>query len=313
MHWIWWIVIAAGAAFLLFGVLPYFVMAGFLYTVLLVRTKPEKWGRECSMPDDEEIVRMFDEGLAWAERWQAHKTEVRIRNDGFGLCGEYFDFGHDKAVLIVAGRMESLLYSYYFAEPYRAAGCNVLVIDNRAHGLSDGKINSLGFKEYRDLLAWGRLLHEKGNRKIVIHGICIGSSAGLFALTAAGCPDYFAGLVAEGMYANFYESFRNHMIEQHHPNFPFTPLVMMYIRLISGADVVHDGPLKRIGRLDKPLLMLHSREDIYSTPDRAQAVFDACGAEEKRLEWFDRGAHSHIRINNTARYDQCIIDFLSRI
>ena len=304
--WIW---IAVGAI-LVFFLLPTMLMSGIIYTVLLVRTKPEKWDRSCSIPDDEEYVGMFREGLAWEEKWKEHKQPVSIVSDGLKLVGEYFDFGGKRAVIIVPGRMESLLYSYYFAEPYRQEGCNVLVIDNRSHGLSEGKVSCLGFREYRDLQAWSRMLSERfGNTQVVLHGICIGASASLFALTDRNCPDCLCGMVADGMYTTFCESFKNHMIEDKHPLFPFVAEVMLYIRLISHANVVTDGPVKRICQLQKPILFIHSRADSFSLPEKAQQLFDACPAE-KRLEWFEVGAHSRVRVNNPERYDRVIREFL---
>lgn len=304
-----WLKIAV-LALIFLVILPPIVLAGILYAVLLVRTRPDKWGRECSIPDDEEYLGMFNEGMAWDAEYGGRKQEVSIVNDGFRLAGEYFDFGADRAVIILPGRMESLLYSYYFAEPYRRCGWNVLVIDTRSHGLSEGKINSLGYKEYRDVIAWGKMLHDRfGMEQVFLHGICIGSSTALFALTSPDCPDYFCGMTGEGMYVDFYESFRNHLIEKDRPQFPFLPLVMAYIRVVSGANVVTDGPLWRIGALEKPLLMLHSREDIYSMPDKAEQLYAACRAP-KRLVWFDHGAHSRIRPNDREGYDEAIAAFL---
>ncbi|MBQ9414482.1 MAG: hypothetical protein IJU16_05080, partial [Clostridia bacterium] len=249
----------------------------------------------------------------WNEQYKAKARPVEIVSDGFHLVGEYFDFGGKKAVIIVPGRTESYLYSYYFAEPYRAAGYNVLVIDNRAHGLSDGKYVSLGFREYRDLLGWAALLHDElGNEAVLFHGICIGSSASLFALTAPDAPDYLAGLVAEGMYVTFYESFKNHMIEQKRPLFPYALEVMGYLRVIAGAKPVTDGPIKRIGQLKKPILFLHSREDQYSTPEKAEELYAACTAP-KTLMWFEHGAHSRIRVNNVEGYDAAIRTFLESL
>ena len=69
--WIW---IAVGAI-LVFFLLPTMLMSGIIYTVLLVRTKPEKWDRSCSIPDDEEYVGMFREGLAWEEKWKEHFSQ----------------------------------------------------------------------------------------------------------------------------------------------------------------------------------------------------------------------------------------------
>ncbi|MBQ9248003.1 MAG: hypothetical protein IJ171_05390, partial [Ruminococcus sp.] len=105
---IWtWILIAV----FVFGVLPWPILAYYLYSVLLVRTSKKKWGRECSIPDDEEYKRMFDIGIEWDRRYASCKQPVEITSDGFRLVGEFFDFGSDTSVIIIAGRMESLLYS----------------------------------------------------------------------------------------------------------------------------------------------------------------------------------------------------------
>lgn len=297
------------AAVLVLVIAPPLVLGWILYSVLLVRTKPEKWGRECSLPSDEEYRSMFDVGMEWNGRYRACAREVSVTSDGFRLAGEYFDFGGTTAVIIIPGRMESLLYSYYFAEPYRAAGCNVLVIDNRSHGLSEGRYCSLGYKEYRDLHAWSRLLAELGNEKVVLHGICIGSSAALFALTSPDRPACLAGMVADGMYPSFYESFKNHMIADGRPLFPLLYMVMLYIRIAGGANVVTDGPFRRLPSLTLPILFLHSREDLYSLPAEAEKLYAMCTAD-KQLVWFEHGAHSRLRVNDTERYDAAVKAFV---
>ena len=312
MQTVWIIILCVLGGLFVFGLLPFLIMGAVLWCKLLVRTSKNKWGRYCSIPDDEEYKRMFDLGMEWNERYKAHKTPVEIQSGRFHLVGEYFDFGGKRAVILIAGRMESLLYSYYFAEPYRAAGCNVLVIDNRAHGESDGRISSLGYREYRDILRWAALLHDTfGNEKVFLHGICIGCSTALFTLTNRKCPDYLEGMAAEGMYRSFSVSLAKHFEERNKPMFPLGFITMFYIWLFGGADVVHDGPFKRIPKMTKPLLMLHSREDPYSLPQYAQELYDACPSKHKRLVWFPTAGHSRIRINHTEAYDAAIRDFIN--
>ncbi|MCQ2426803.1 MAG: lysophospholipase [Clostridia bacterium] len=297
-------------AVIIFGIAPMVLLSFILYSVLMVRNKPEKWGRECSAPEDPVMVRMFEDGVAWGKAHADVKRDVEIENDGFKLVGEYYDFGFDKAVIILPGRTESLLYSLYFAEPYRKCGRNVLVIDQRSHGLSEGTFNSVGLVEYRDTLKWAELLHDKlGNREIFIHGICIGSSNALNALTSAGCPDYINGMAAEGMYINFCETFGNHMKDMNKPTFPLLYGVMAIISLRAHAGVISNGPLKRIEKLKKPILFLHSREDIYSLPEKSSAIFEKCTAK-KRVVWFDHGGHSRVRQAEQEKYDASIADFL---
>lgn len=121
---------------------------------------------------------MFDLGMDWARENEAHKRPVSIENEGLKLAGEYFDFGHKRCAIIFPGRTESLYYSYYFAQPYAEAGCNILVVDSRAHGLSEGKYNYCSTREWSDVIAWSRFAHDQlGCSDVVLHGICVGGAA----------------------------------------------------------------------------------------------------------------------------------------
>ena len=295
-----WILVGLAALSVIFELL----IAGVIYTVLLVRTSKKKWDRDVKLPDDEEYKGMYYESLEWGKLYEDYKREVEVKSGRFRLVGEYFDFGGEKAAIIIAGRTESLKYSYYFAEPYRKAGYNILVIDNRSHG----------YREYKDMFAWSKLLVEDlCNKAVFLHGICIGSSVALFALTNPECPDYIEGMCADGMYTRFAESFKNHMDEDKHPKFVAKSLVYMYMRIFSHANVVTDGPLWRVDKLKKPILFIHSRKDTYSTPDQAQKLYDKCGSPDKKLVWFEKGAHSRVRVNAPQKYDDTIISFVSNL
>ena len=310
MPLILWIIIGL----LAFGVLSTMFVSFFIYRALLLRTSKDTWGRNPSMPDDEEYVRLYKQADEWGALHKNRMKEVHIKNDGLNLFGEYFDFGGTSAVIIIPGRMEACTYSYHYAEPYRQAGMNVLAIDTRAHGRSDGRINSLGYKEYRDVIAWARYLHDElGVKKIVLHGICIGASCALFTATSVACPDYVAAIVGDGMYQCFYDSCKNHMLKDHRPIFPFLMETMLYTRLISGANAVTDGPKKRIHSMRKPILFIHSREDIFSTPEKVKELYERCPSDNKSIVWFDHGGHSRVRVNNVEKYDKTVVDFVTSL
>lgn len=286
-----------------------------VYKDQLVRTSPEKWGRVCAFPDDAEQMQMWQDGIDWMEKNKDKITELQIENDGLKLFGQYFDFGKDRCVIILPGRCESLVYSYYFAPPYEMAGFNVLVIDSRCHGKSDGVYNTIGLQESRDVLAWSKLAHEQlGNREIYFHGICIGTSSGLFALSSKDCPQYLRGLVTEGCYVSFRETFRTHMIALNRPVFPVLQMVMWLIYRHTGTNVYKYKPITAIRKLrpDCRVLFLYGEKDIFSRPDKSRQLFAACSSQDKKLVWFDKGGHSHLRINNTEKYDQAIAEFFKK-
>ena len=304
-------VLASGFIFMLCYTYP---IAKKVYSEQLVRTSPEKWGRTCSFPNDAEQVQMWNDGVAWMEANKDRITELQIENDGLKLFGQYFDFGKDRCVIILPGRCESLVYSYYFAPPYEKAGFNVLVVDTRCHGNSDGKYNTIGVKESADVLKWAELAHDRfQNKEIYFHGICIGTSSGLFALEAGRCPDYLRGLVTEGCYVSFRETFKRHMIALNRPLFPVLQFVMWLIYRHTGTNVYIQKPIRAIRKIkpDCRVLFLYGENDIFSIPQKSRELFDACISEDKKLVWFEKGGHSHLRINNTQQYDQAIIDFFA--
>lgn len=285
--------------------------AWIVWRLLLVRTKPEKWGRKSSFPEDPEYQRLFDEGAEWGKAHVQYKQEVSVTSDGFKLAGEYFDLGFDRAVIIIAGRTEGCNYSYFFAPPYERSGCNVLVIDNRSHGLSEGKYNAIGCKEYRDIIEWSKMLHDKfGNKSVICHGICIGASTALNALTSDDCPEYLDGMVSEGMYTRFYEPFKLHMIEQKRPIGLGLWILTQLEKHIAGGDMVHDGPIYRIDKLTKPILMIHSRKDSYALPENAVKLYDKCASKRKHMAWMESGEHSRSRLVHPAEYDEAIESFI---
>ena len=306
-----WIYIVLGVvgALILFYILPTLLISNRIYSVLLVRKNKDKWGRSVSWDNDEQRE-MFKQGALFEEENKQYDKKISIVSDGFKLIGEYYDFGYNKTVIIIPGRMESGTYSLYFAPPYKKAGYNILAIDNRCHGESEGRYNCIGLKEYKDILAWSRLLHDEYKiNNIIIHGICIGSATALYSLIDKECGEYVKGMVADGMYADFGESLKNHLIERKKPIFPYNDEIMMMITLVAKKSPIKYGPIKVIDKLNKPILFLYSKEDIYSTKPQADALFDACKSD-KKIVWFDKGVHSHIRINNMDKYDEAIKEFV---
>ena len=309
---LWAVVFFVGSGIVLW-IASYFVGSYCAYKVTLKRDSKEKWGNEIPADLSDDSKEMYRTGVAWAEQNAAFKQEIHIVRNGLNLYGEYYDFGHDKTVIILSGRTENRKYGYYFAIPYAARACNVVVLDPRAHGMSDGEYNTVGFEESRDLIAWIHHLRAHcGVGSVLLHGICIGAAGGILALTSKECPNGIDGIVTEGMFANFSESVKNHLIEQKRPVFILLDLMDKWMIHYTGHSMKY-GPINVIDQMDKPLLMLHSKEDLYSTPAYAKKLFALAKSRQKRLVWFEHGKHSMLRITDTELYDRSIGEFLDEI
>lgn len=305
-----WIVIflALGIGFYLFSVA---YASRCIYIQTLKRKDKNSWSG--LMPDAPlEQVLMDKDGMAWAEAHKEYAAEHMIERDGLRLFGEYYDMGYGRTVIILSGRTESRRYGYFFAPPYEAAGYNVMVLDPRAHGKSDGEYNTVGYEEGLDALEWAKYAHDKlGASEVIFHGICIGAHAGMRAITAKECPDYVAGLVTEGMFVSFWESMKNHIIEKKRYMPPVMSCVDHWAKKYTGHSM-KEGPERLIGGMKKPLLMLQSKEDPYSTPECAQRLYDMCPSENKRIVYFEHGGHSLLRHVDREKYDGSILEFVDK-
>jgi hypothetical protein len=304
------IIIICIAFFLFSGVIFSFCVAYQIFKNTLYRSSKTIRTRACSGDSIEEQKQVFEEGIKWAENYKDLIDELSIKNDGLNLFGEYINLKHDKCAIIIQGRTESLLYSYYYADVYAKNGYNILTIDTRAHGLSDGKYLTAGIKEHKDLILWIDLIKERYSiNDFVIHGVCIGAATAVYAYCATK-DTAIKKIVSDGLFTSYYEIFKNHIIERKRPVWFFIYLTFFYSYLLDGVNILKKTPYKHMNELDLPILFIWSKKDIYCTMDKSKELFGACASKNKKLKFFPEGRHSFVRFCNKQGYDKVIDEFL---
>ena len=311
-------------ALLIVAVIVFIALSGFIfmwfyvlgiakkqYFDMFVRDSEGKWARGNSCPEDADHSVMYDKGIRWGEENARYKEEIEIKSkDGLKLKGEYFNFGFDKAAIILIGRAETLLYSYYFGDLFQKAGCNIVVIDPRACGDSEGMYTTAGIKEGEDASLWIDYINKTyGIEKFYIHGICVGSAEAIFV--AASKQPYISGIILEGPYSTFYEVLKMRTKQKGKPTFPICIQMAMLYKKYANVSIFDSIPIEKISEVNVPTLFLCGREDKSNNPDDFTKIYDACGSKDKKFVWFDHGAHSHLRIVNPEEYDSEVISFIN--
>lgn len=290
-----------------------FILSFLLYQIHMVRTRKSKWDRNCSLPKNEEQLKMWNDGLDYISQYKENIKEVHITNDNLNLYGEFVDIGSKKCAIILGGRCESLYYSYYYAKPYLENNCNVLVIDQRAHGKSDGKINTVGFKESEDIIKWAEFLHnECGIEEIYMQGTCIGGATIIHAIANKNCPTYISKVVVDGLFTTYYETFKYHMIALNKPTWPCLDICFSFYKAFAKIDAKKVGPVTLIDKIDKDILFVSGLKDQYVSKEDTMLLFDKCSSKNKDVVFLPEGGHSHLRINQIDKYDEVIINFINK-
>jgi len=293
-------------AYLLFR---YLVLPHILYRALLVRTSPKKWSRN-RRSNDVEIQIMHKEGNAWLNNNVECCNEVSITSDNLILKGKYFNFKGKTAVIIIPGRQETLDYSAYYADIYKQLRINVLLIDSRSHGESQGKETYAGNREYLDLKKWAELLKQEfHNEKIIIHGICVGAAT---ALNLAFNSPLIDTLILDGIYTSYESMFYRHIKSFYLPDLGLTNLVLRIVNKKSGNNIHSFDPLKIIDKCKQDVLFIQSTQDQFIKLEEMKMLYDSCSSINKRIRLFQMGKHSRIRINNKENYDLEIASFIDK-
>jgi len=310
-------IIAALSLFFLANMYAFgFIASLIIHKKVLTREKGknEKWGRVCSEPTNPEQVIMWKIANDWKDQYAHYHQGLVVQSGEFSLIGDYYDFGNDKCAIIVPGRNETGIYSLYFAEPYRKAGYNILVFDPRAHGLSTGELSYCGIGEADDVMAFAKYAHDNlHNQSVVFHGICIGGGSIALLMGKKDAPTYVKGIVLDGLFTSFYEQFKNHLSEGGHPVWPVMTCLRIVIKKKTGCDIKKEAPIEAVKHIKVPTLLLAGEKDIYSRPDKTKELFSALAAPNKKLIWFPKGAHSHLKINDEQGYETAILDWLKEI
>jgi len=312
-----WIIVCIVVAALGVGgtIVIFFLASVMVFRHTIYRSPKKKRTRECTNTKDESQMRMFSKGIAWAEQYKDKTEELHIVNDGLNLYGEYINLGFNKCVVILQGRTESLLYSYYFADVYVKNGYNILVIDVRAHGLSDGKFQTAGIKESNDLVLWVEMISKKYSiNDFTLHGICVGGASAVYTyvkLKNKG-SNLVKRIVTDGMFYSNYEIFKRNFKAQRGPVFPALQLTFLYAFLFAKIRLFKENPIKYIKDIDIPILFIWSVKDTLSIKEKSEKLFKACASEHKELCFFPEGRHSHVRATQEKEYDRTIAKFLQK-
>ena len=171
------------AVYIIAGILVVFVIPHFLVTYLIFREfysrmSPEKIDKRVRENPNYEQCR--DEMFLEADKLAQECEELDITSfDGLKLHGYYFDKGNDKIMIMFHGVHANALFHFSIqARECFKRGYNVLIVDERSHGKSEGKYITYGEKEHKDVLSWVDYVSQNFKEKeIYLYGLSMGATS----------------------------------------------------------------------------------------------------------------------------------------
>ncbi len=237
----------------------------------------------------------LDEMHAGRDRFLAcnpEQVEIRSR-DGLALRGLFYRNGEsEKSVLLLHGYRSGGLQDFGVILPfYLDRGYNILLVDQRAHGRSEGDYIAFGSMERYDCADWAAWLDRRldSTGGIVLDGISMGASTALLAC-GLPLPASVRGIVADCGYSSPYDQLRHVAQDMMHlPAWPILPLIELWARLLGGFSLRVSAADALRQNTSLPVLFVHGEADAFVPCAASRENYDACAAPKELVLVPDAG------------------------
>ena len=254
----------------IFVLLAIFLGLGYYVIHLAVtgrRYTQESLAAQLDKPAYREIRETSLASTGWVAS-HAHEELHVMSYDGKLLHATFLPKEHAKGTILLFHGYKScwqidfgLVLPYY----YDTLGYSLLLVDQRAHGLSQGKYLTFGVRERMDVISWATYMGQKlgQDAPLILGGLSMGATTVLMA----SCFDFPANvraIIADCGFTSPYEIAKS-VLHRDYPRLPvglLLPICGLFTRLYAGFGL-HDA-----STLDAVRDFVHPRHGRYICPLR---------------------------------------------
>ncbi|MDR1465673.1 MAG: alpha/beta hydrolase [Oscillospiraceae bacterium] len=276
---------SAGGVLLLWLVFGFLVFQKFLSRKAAdpCREMAKKWtAGEATDPNSPDERFLID----WA---LAHHTEpVSMQSrDGLKLIGTMFrqsQPGSPWVILVHGYTCNKETMAYAAQKFYDEMGWNVLAVDLRGHGESEGKTISMGWLDRLDLTRWTEwLAAQNPGCDITLFGISMGAAT-VMMTSGEQLPAAVKSIVADCGYTSAADVFaHNAKVILHLPAWFVLPPANLFSRLLAGFDFWEASALEQVRKNTRPLFLIHGGSDNFVPTKMIYPLHEAAGGDVRML------------------------------
>ena len=292
------------------------LIGGGIYQVVYYMSDERK-GQPWYLPKGRQFEKDYDAMRKLIESAEAVPFEpVRITSrDGLSLFGRYYHIADGAPLLL-------LFHGYHgfalrdFAGAHKIArenGLNMLVVDERAHGKSEGHTTTFGVRERYDVLDWLAYANRRfgEDTQIVLSGISMGAATVCMA-AELDLPANVKGIIADCPYTSPQDIVLQVAKSRGIPADLSWRLARLGMLIFGRTDLTKSTAVDAARHAKVPLLLLHGEDDRLVPSSMGREIFGAWAAK-KRIETFPGAGHGVSYLSDPKRYTRAVLKFVETV
>ena len=244
--------------------------------------------------------------------YEESETLTISSSDGLELTAYHYtpETPNDKWVILVHGYGHNHRHMNGFAMQYLQNNYQVLMVDQRAAGDSEGEWLTMGAAEGEDVALWTHKIAELNpNAKIVLHGVSMGAAT---AMLAAANPNLtnVTSLIEDCGYTQviaLVDIAKSFMTELQDPE--FINWVSETSGILTGHKLTEAAPIDSIGSATMPSMFITGTADQVISPSMLDSLYTASGAEVKEIFTVEGATHGVSALTDSIGYGNAVFRF----
>ena len=232
--------------------------------------------------------------------------QVSIRShDGLTLYARYYHICDGAPVDIMChGYRGSAIRDFCGGARFsRNMGHNILLIDQRAMGKSEGTAITFGILERHDVLGWANYITERfgEQQKIYLYGISMGAAT-VVMCRALPLPKNVVGIFADCPYDTPYNIIEKVACSQGFPKGATMRFVCLAAKLLGKFDLLESDCIRAVqGESKIPLYLVHGTGDTFVPSYMSENIHNS-NPDASRLLLIDGADHGMAYMTDPERY-----------
>lgn len=251
-----------------------------------------------------------------AKEWLAEQPQEEVwvtSDDGLKLFGRFFPCGDSKKiVLCFHGYTSEGLNDYStLARFYLEEGYNLMIVDERSHGKSEGTYIGFGCLDRHDAKVWIDYLVDRMGEdcSILLHGDSMGAATVLMT-TGLELPKQVKAAVSDCAFTSAWEVFCAVLKNMYHlPPFPIMQIANQMVKKNAGYELDECNARREVKKAQIPILFIHGKSDTFVPCSMVYELYDACPTD-KKLIVVDGAGHVESCYKNPEKYQEAIRSFI---